>query len=92
MRSSWAELDGGWEVMRDRHGNIVPDALAHYRLGQYEAVCRASGIDADLLPEVTDVDLKELGVPPGHPKRLLRAISGLAVAETSRRPPRAFGR
>jgi hypothetical protein len=32
VRSSWAEPGGGWEVMRDRNGNIVPDALAHCRL------------------------------------------------------------
>jgi oligopeptide/dipeptide ABC transporter ATP-binding protein len=49
-------------------------------LGQYEALFRASDIDADILPELTDVDLKELGVPLGHRKRLLRAISGLAAA------------
>jgi hypothetical protein len=51
-------------------------------LGQYEALFRANDIDADILPELTDVDLKELGVPLGHRKRLLRAISGLAAAET----------
>ncbi|MBV8738111.1 MAG: AAA family ATPase [Alphaproteobacteria bacterium] len=55
-------------------------------LGRYEALFRASEIDADILPELTDVDLKELGVPLGHRKRLLRAISGLAVAATSAAP------
>ena len=40
-------------------------------LGQYEALFRASEIDADILPELTDVDLKDLGVPLGHRKRLL---------------------
>src|SRR5947209_9303537 len=55
-------------------------------LGQYEALFRASEIDADLLPELTDVDLEKLGVPLGHRKRLLRAISALAAAETSAAP------
>ena len=55
-------------------------------LGQYEALFRASEIDADILPELTDVDLEKLGVPLGHRKRLLRAISGLATAETSAAP------
>ena len=32
VRSSWVEPGGGWEVIRDRNGNIVPDALAHCRL------------------------------------------------------------
>ena len=52
-------------------------------LGQHEALFRASAIDADILPELTDVDLKELGVPLGHRKRLLKAISDLAAAATS---------
>ena len=41
-------------------------------LGQYEALFRASEIDADILPELTDVDLKELDVPLGHRKRAPR--------------------
>jgi hypothetical protein len=31
-------------------------------LGQYEALFRASEIDADILPELTEVDLEKLGV------------------------------
>ena len=58
-------------------------------LGQYEALFRASEIDADILPELTDADLKELGVPLGHRKRLLRAISGL-TAGGSPLPNRSF--
>ena len=52
-------------------------------LGQYEALFHASEIDADILPELTDVDLKELGVPLGHRKRLLRAISALTAGGSS---------
>ena len=59
-------------------------------LGQYEALIRASEIDADILLELTEIDLEELGVSLGHRKRLLRAISGLAapgtLAETSAAP------
>jgi hypothetical protein len=58
-------------------------------LGQYEALFRASDIDADILPELTDVDLEKLGVSLGHRKRLLRAISGLTAAETSGAPASA---
>ena len=47
---------------------------------------RPSEIDADILPELTDVDLEKLGVPLGHRKRLRRAISGLTAAETSAAP------
>ena len=59
-------------------------------LGQYEALFRASDIDADILPELTEVDLEKLGVSLGHRKRLLRAISGLG-AETSAAPPASTG-
>ena len=34
-------------------------------LGQYEALFRASDIDADILPELTDADLEKLGVSLG---------------------------
>src|SRR6516225_8874015 len=60
-------------------------------LGQYEALFRASEIDADILPELTDVDLEKLGVPLGHRKRLLRAISGLTAAETLAAPSSSTG-
>jgi hypothetical protein len=53
--------------------------LRNLGLGQYEAVFRASDIDADILPELTEIDLEKLGVSLGHRKRLLRAISGLAA-------------
>src|SRR5215472_1447263 len=60
-------------------------------LGQYEALFRASEIDADILPELTEVDLEKLGVPLGHRKRLLRAISGLAAPETVAAPTAPTG-
>src|SRR6202007_3391481 len=60
-------------------------------LGQYEALFRASEIDDDILPELTDVDLKELGVPLGHRKRLLKAISGLPAPETLAAPSSSTG-
>ena len=68
-------MSGGW--------------LKSLGLGQYEALFRASEIDADILPELTAVDLEKLGVPLGHRKRLLRAISGLTTAETSSAPASA---
>jgi class 3 adenylate cyclase len=55
-------------------------------LGQYEALFRANEIDADILPELTEADLEKLGVPLGHRKRLLRAISGLAAPGTLAEP------
>ena len=60
-------------------------------LGQYEALFRASEIDADILPELTDADLEKLDGPLGHRKRLLRAISGLAAPETPAAPAAPTG-
>ena len=56
----------------------VGDWLRGLGLGQYEAVFRESEIDPEVLPELTDADLEKLGVPLGHRKRLLKAISNLA--------------
>src|SRR5499433_3527621 len=67
---------GPWSAAMD-----VGGWLRNLGLGRYELLFRTSEIDADILPELTDVDLEKLGVPLGHRKRLLRAISGLTTAE-----------
>ena len=55
-------------------------------LGQYEAMFRESEIDAEVLPDLTESDLSQLGVPLGHRKRLLKAIAGLGTAESTAEP------
>src|SRR6516165_2256182 len=77
---------GPWSAAMD-----VGGWLRGLGLGQYEALFRASEIDADILPELTDADLEKLSVPLGHGKRLLRAISGLAAAEISAAPSAPTG-
>src|SRR6516225_765787 len=72
---------GPWSAVMD-----VGGWLRNLGLGQYEALFRANEIDADVLTELTEVDLEKLGLPLGHRKRLLRAISALTVAETSAAP------
>src|SRR5277367_1835740 len=57
-------------------------------LGQYEATFRESEIDAEVLPDLTDGDLSQLGVPLGHRKRLLKAIAALGTTETAAKPAR----
>ena len=52
--------------------------LSGLGLGQYEAVFRESEIDADVLTELTDQHLKDLGVSLGHRLKMLRAIRELA--------------
>ena len=46
-------------------------------LGQYEANFRDNKIDFDVLADLTDGDLQDLGVPLGDRRRLLRAIAEL---------------
>jgi hypothetical protein len=53
------------------------------RFSQYEAMFRESEIDAEVLPELTESDLSQLGMPLGHRKRLLKAIAALGAAETA---------
>jgi class 3 adenylate cyclase/tetratricopeptide (TPR) repeat protein len=49
--------------------------LEEIGLGQHADVFAANDIDLDLLGELSDDDLKELGLSLGHRRRLLRAIS-----------------
>ena len=46
-------------------------------LGKYAGAFAASDIDRDVLPKLTDDDLKELGLTLGHRRKLLDAIAGL---------------
>jgi class 3 adenylate cyclase len=61
-------------------------------LGQYEALFRENEIDADVLSDLTELDLEKLGLPLGHRKRLLKAIANvtarvdLAGASSSAQP------
>lgn len=51
-------------------------------LGQYAATFVANAIDLDVVANLTDADLIQLGVEPlGHRKRLLNAIAGIQQAD-----------
>jgi class 3 adenylate cyclase len=47
-------------------------------LEQYETLFRENAIDADVLSDLTEVDLENIGVSLGHRKRLLKAVAALA--------------
>ena len=52
-------------------------------LAQYEQAFQDNAIDANVLPELTADDLKELGVTPiGHRRILLKAIASLGGSES----------
>jgi predicted ATPase/class 3 adenylate cyclase len=46
-------------------------------LERFERAFREGEVDSEVLPELTDADLKELGVPLGPRKKLLKAIAAL---------------
>jgi class 3 adenylate cyclase len=66
--------------------------LRELGLERYEQAFKKGEIDPAILPELTDADLKELGIPLGPRKQLLKAISALAAgtgppsARDTRRP------
>ena len=55
-------------------------------LGQYEAAFNENSIGPDVLADLTDGDLAQLGVNLGDRKRLLRAIASLSAMETAAKP------
>src|SRR5262245_23746897 len=59
----------------------VEDWLQRNGLKKYEPLFRENEIDLDLLPELDGQDLKELGIPLGDRKRLLRAIAKLKSSD-----------
>ena len=58
-------------------------------LGQHAELFAENAIGLDILAEVTDAELKELGLPLGDRKRLLKAIGGLDESSSapSEHPP-----
>ena len=69
----------------------VGEWLKGIGLGQYEAIFREHEIDAEVLPELTEADLEKFGVPFGHRKRLIKAITKLGNAapeQPEAAPPR----
>ena len=51
--------------------------LAGLGLGKYESAFAEAEIDAEVLAELDDGDLRELGLPLGPRKKLMKAIAGL---------------
>lgn len=68
----------------------MPDRVAHWLeelgLGQYARAFAANAVEFDLLAELSDADLKELGVDAlGHRKQILKAIGALNIQSASPR-------
>ncbi len=68
--------------MRSRHNSDgVGNWLRAIRLGQYTRLFVENEIDLDTLVELNEQDLRELAIPLGHRKRILKAIREAANAE-----------
>jgi SAM domain (Sterile alpha motif) len=61
--------------------------LRELGLGRYEGAFQEGEIDPEILVDLTDADLRELGIPLGPRKKLLKAISAL-TAEAEPLPAR----
>ena len=59
--------------------------LAEQGLGHHAEAFAANGIEEDVLCDLTDADLRELGLNLGDRKRLLKAIAALAAGSTDAR-------
>jgi hypothetical protein len=57
----------------------VADWLRSLGLSQYEAAFRDSEIDADVLPELSEQHLKDLGVSLGHRLKMMRSVTVLLL-------------
>src|SRR3954466_14454663 len=64
----------------------IAEWLASLGLGEYAERFVENAVDLSVIRDLTDQDLKELGVLLGHRRKILRATAGLRGA-----PPRAGG-
>ena len=64
----------------------VSDWLEKLGLGQYAQRFAENDISFSILPDLTDQDLKEIGVSLGHRRELLRAIANLGKSADAAAP------
>jgi class 3 adenylate cyclase len=62
----------------------IAEWLASIGLAEYAQRFAENYIDPSVLPDLTDQDLKDLGIPLGHRKKMLRAIVELQGAPASK--------
>ena len=58
----------------------IADWLGQLGLEQYAQRFADHEIDVSVLPHLVDQDLKDIGVPLGHRRKILAAISGTSAA------------
>ena len=65
----------------------IAEWLDKLGMSEYAQRFAENGIDFGVLPDLTDQDLKDIGVLLGHRRKLLRAIAELAGSRKMRRSP-----
>src|SRR5690242_15803874 len=63
--------------------------LEEIGLPMYAGLFAEHRVDSEVLPDLTDDDLRELGIPLGHRKRLLKAIAARPAQGARDEPPPA---
>lgn len=63
-----------------RTSTKLAEWLGKYGLGQYAQTFAENNIEYTVLPDLTENDLKSLGISLGHRKKFLKAIEDLSVA------------
>ena len=71
----------------------IGEWLASIGLAEYSQRFAENAIDLSVVRDLTEQDLKELGLPLGHRRKMLRAIAELGAAPLSprSRPNRCRG-
>ena len=88
MRSG--EIGVSSRTIRGRGERVdIGDWLRGLGLERYADAFRAGDVGVDVLPDLTDADLRELGVSLGDRKRLLKAAGSLREHEQGHGPPGA---
>jgi len=64
----------------------IAEWLASIGLEKYAQCFAENAIDLSVVCDLTEQDLKELGVPLGHRRKMLRAIAELSAATVARHP------
>src|ERR1700754_2429548 len=64
----------------------ISEWLASLGLSEYAPLFTENGIDSSVLRDLTDQDLKDLGVLLGHRRKMLRAIAQLDESSVAIRP------
>jgi class 3 adenylate cyclase/tetratricopeptide (TPR) repeat protein len=86
------DADDCWTYRLMTNTRDIRAWLAELGLGKYAEAFSSNAIDLDVVRELTEADLKDLGVEAmGDRKRLLRAIASMATAQVSSVAPTTAG-